>query len=62
MIIIIGFNSGHPHSGSYRPLYPDRSGIWKVLVFAERRKPEYPEKTSRSRKQTQPTYDAETGN
>ena len=44
IIIIIGFNSGHPHSGSYRPLYPDRIGIWKVLVFAERGKPEYPEK------------------
>ena len=25
-------------------LYPDRIGIWKVLVFAERGKPEYPEK------------------
>ena len=37
-------DSGHPRCGSYRPLYPDRIGIWKVLVFAERGKPEYPEK------------------
>ena len=37
-----------------------------MLVFAEGGKPEYPEKNPRSRdenqQQTQPTYDAETGN
>ena len=36
-----------------------------MLVFEERGKPEYPEKTSRCRvenQQTQPTYDAESGN
>ena len=37
-----------------------------MLVFEERGKPEYPEKTSRSKdenqQQTQPTYDAESGN
>ena len=37
-----------------------------MLVFAEGEKPEYPEKNPRSRdenqQQTQPTYDAETGN
>ena len=37
-----------------------------MLVFEEIRKPEYPEKTSRSRvenqQQTQPTYDAGSGN
>ena len=38
----------------------------EMLVFAEGGKPEYPEKNPRSRdenqQQTQPTYDAETGN
>ena len=38
----------------------------KLLVFVEGGKPEYPEKNSRSKdenqQQTQPTYDAETGN
>ena len=38
----------------------------KMLVFVEGGKPEYPEKNPRSRdenqQQTQPTYDAETGN
>ena len=38
----------------------------EVLVFEEMGKPEYPEKTSRSKdenqQQTQPTYDAESGN
>ena len=38
----------------------------EVLVFEERGKPEYPEKTSRSKdenqQQTQPTYDAKSGN
>ena len=37
-----------------------------MLVFEERGKPEHPEKTSRSKdenqRQTQPTYDAESGN
>ena len=37
-----------------------------MLVFQERGKPEYPEKTSRrkdeNQQQTQPTYDAESGN
>ena len=37
-----------------------------MLVFMKGRKPEYPEKNPRSRdenqQQTQPTYDAETGN
>ena len=37
-----------------------------MLVFVEGGKPEYPEKNPRSRdenqQQTQPTYDAETGN
>ena len=37
-----------------------------MLVFEERGKPEYPEKTSRSKdknqQQTQPTHDAESGN
>ena len=28
-------------------VYPDRIGIWKVLVFAERGKPEYPHMTPR---------------
>ena len=32
-----------------------------MLVFAERGKPEYPEKNM-SQQQTQPTYDAESGN
>ena len=38
----------------------------EMLIFVEGGKPEYPEKTPRSRdenqQQTQPTYDAETGN
>ena len=37
----------------------------QILVFEERGKPEYRRKTSRSRvenHQTQPTYDAESGN
>ena len=37
----------------------------QMLVLEERGKQEYPEKTSRSRvenQQTQPTYDAESGN
>ena len=37
----------------------------QMLVFEEREKPEFPEKTSRSRvenQQTQPTYDAGSGN
>ena len=39
--------------------------IMQTLVFEEREKPECPEKTSRCRvenQQTQPTYDAESGN
>ena len=24
-----GFNSGHPHSNSYHPLYPDWIGVWR---------------------------------
>ena len=49
--------------------FPDRIGtleVLEVLVFEERGKPEYPEKTSRSKdenqQQTHPTYDAESGN
>ena len=38
----------------------------EMLVFEERGKPEYPEKTSRSKEeneqQTQPTYDVGSGN
>ena len=38
----------------------------EMFVLEERGKPEYPEKTSRSKdenqQQTQPTYDAESGN
>ena len=47
-------------------LWPSAFGSnWnlEMLVFEERRKPEYPEKTSRSKERnynTQPTYDAGT--
>ena len=44
---------------------PDVIRIWKCWFFVERGKPEYPEKTSRSKdenqQQTQPTYDTGTG-
>ena len=47
------------------PCIPDRIGIWQ-LVFLERGKPEYPEKNlseqGENQQQTQPTYDAGTGN
>ena len=50
-------------------LWPsDSRSNWnlEMLVFEERAKPEYPEKTFRSKdenqQQTQPTYDAESGN
>ena len=49
------------------PLFPGRIGNYlEMLVFAEGGKQKYPEKNPRSRdenqQQTQPTYDAETGN
>ena len=63
LIIIIGFNSGHPHSGSYRPLYPDRIGIWKCWFLGRGENRSTRRKTSRSsienQQQTQPTYDTE---
>ena len=44
-----------------RVLYPGRIGIWKMLVFVEGKKPENPEKNTRSngedKQQTQPAYD-----
>ena len=43
------------------PVHPDRIGIWKMLVFVEGAKPEYPGKDE-NQQQTQPTYDARTGN
>ena len=51
----------------FSPLFPGQIGIWKImLVFVEGGKLEYPEKNPRTRdenqQQTQPTYDAETGN
>ena len=49
------------------PLFPGRIGIWKCrFLWRDRGKPEYPEKNPQSRdekqQQTQPTYNADTGN
>ena len=55
-----------PHSGSSDPT--DSRSNWNlvVLVFVEGGKPENPEKNPRSKdenqQQTQPTYDARSGN
>ena len=53
-------------SFSMCPYIPDRIWNLAVLVFLERRKPEYPEKNlseqGENQEQTQPTYDAGTGN
>ena len=50
----------------FHPLFPGRIGIWKMSVFVEGGKPEYPEKNpwirDENQQQTQPTYDAESGN
>ena len=48
------------------PCIPDQIGIWHCWFFEEWGKPEYPEKNlseqGENHQQTQPTYDAGTGN
>ena len=48
---------------AFFPLFPGQIGIWKLLIFVEGGKLEFPDKNPRSRdenqQQTQPTYDAE---
>ena len=46
----------------FSPLFPGRIEIWKMLVFVEGGKPEYPRKTPHTPSQTQRTCDAETRN
>ena len=64
------FNEGDTQQSSTdKPValeFPDRIGILGMLVFVEGGKPENPEKNPRNKgenqQQTQPTYDAGSGN
>jgi len=59
MMMMEDDNAAHPKNWFFVGLYSSNWNL-EMLVFEERRKPEYPEKTSRcngeSPQQTQPTY------